>query len=76
MVSAAERILAIDGVSRVRIIPAVPDGRSLVFGEVRHDATDALVRELHALGVAQDGEEARGEIQCNRAATCGPPRER
>ena len=35
----------------MRIIPALPDGRSLVFGEVRHDATDALVDELIALGV-------------------------
>jgi uncharacterized hydrophobic protein (TIGR00271 family) len=51
MTSAADRIVAIDGVSRVRIVPALPDGRSLVFGEVRHDATDAFVDALHALGV-------------------------
>lgn len=54
MTAIAERLLEIDGVERVRIIPALRDGHSLVSGEVRQDATDALVDELHALGVLRD----------------------
>jgi uncharacterized hydrophobic protein (TIGR00271 family) len=54
MSEVAQRILQLDGVGRVRIIPALLDGRSLVSGEVRHDATDRLVDELLALGVTSD----------------------
>jgi hypothetical protein len=54
MISVAGRALNIDGVSRVRIIPALPEGRSLVFGQVQHDATDALLTELQALGVPRE----------------------
>ena len=54
MISVADRILEIDGVSRARIIPALPEGRSLVFGQVRHDATDALLAELQVLGVPRE----------------------
>jgi uncharacterized hydrophobic protein (TIGR00271 family) len=54
MISVADQVLDIDGVSRVRIIPALPEGRSLVFGRVHHDATDALLAELQALGVPRE----------------------
>jgi uncharacterized hydrophobic protein (TIGR00271 family) len=50
----AQRILEIEGVARVRIIPALRDGHSLVSGEVSQGATDALVDELSKLGVLRD----------------------
>jgi uncharacterized hydrophobic protein (TIGR00271 family) len=53
MIAVTDRVLGIDGVSRVRITPALPEGRSLVFGQVRHDAADALLAELQVLGVAR-----------------------
>jgi hypothetical protein len=54
MSEVAQRILKLDGIGRVRVAPALPDGRSLVSGEVRHDATDTLVDELVALGVTRE----------------------
>lgn len=54
MSQVAQRILELDGIGRVRIVPALPDGRSLVSGEVRHDATDTLVDELLAFGVTSE----------------------
>ena len=53
----ARRIVELEGIHRVRMTAALPEGRSLVSGEVRHDATDTLVEELRALGVA--GEDLR-----------------
>src|ERR1700690_4145998 len=54
MTDVAQRILELEGIGRVRIIPALPLGRSLVSGEVRHDATDTLVDELAAFGLASE----------------------
>ena len=54
MISVARRVLNVGGVSRVRIIPVLPEGHSLVSGRVQHDATDALLAELQALGVPRE----------------------
>jgi uncharacterized hydrophobic protein (TIGR00271 family) len=54
MSDVAQRILELEGIGRVRIIPALPDGRSLVSGEVRHDAADTLVDELIAFGLTSE----------------------
>jgi uncharacterized hydrophobic protein (TIGR00271 family) len=54
MSDVAQRILELEGIGRVRIVPALPDGRSLVSGEVRHDATDRLVDELLAFGLTSE----------------------
>lgn len=52
MTTVAERLVEIDGASRVRIEPAVGDGRSVVLAQVKHDATDDVLAELGALSVA------------------------
>ena len=67
MVSVADRVLGIDGVSRVRITPALPEGHSLVFGQVRHDAADALLTELQVLGVS------RKDVTLTRVEELGAP---
>lgn len=54
MRAVAERVQSLDGVSRVRVAPALGEAELLVFADVRHDATDRLVRELGALGVASE----------------------
>ena len=51
MVAVAERLRVLDGVTRVRIAPALSDDCSLVLARVSHDATDAILRELRALNV-------------------------
>jgi len=47
----AERLDDFDGVSRVRIAPAVSDQHSLVHAIVSHAAADQILDELRALGV-------------------------
>jgi uncharacterized hydrophobic protein (TIGR00271 family) len=54
MTGVAERLHALDGVSRVRIETAVRDEHSLVFASVSHDATDHILNELRALGVRRE----------------------
>ena len=51
MVAVARRLLEVDGVSRVRLTPAVHDGRSLVLAHVSHEAADRTLAELRALNV-------------------------
>jgi len=66
--STAERLAEIDGVSRVRVVPGMPAGHSLVSGEVSHNATDALLAALNSMGVAREdirltrGEELGGGV--------------
>jgi uncharacterized hydrophobic protein (TIGR00271 family) len=52
MTTVAERLVEIDGASRVRMEPAVSDGRSVVLAHVSHDSTDQILAELRALSVA------------------------
>jgi uncharacterized hydrophobic protein (TIGR00271 family) len=52
MTSVAERLVEIDGASRVRLEPAISDGRSVVLAHLSHDATDQVLMELRALNVA------------------------
>jgi Domain of unknown function (DUF389) len=52
MTTVAERLAEIDGASRVRMEPAVSDGRSVVLAHVSHDSTDQILAELRALSVA------------------------
>jgi uncharacterized hydrophobic protein (TIGR00271 family) len=52
MTTVAERLVEIDGASRVRMEPAVGDGRSIVLAHVSHDSTDQILAELRALSVA------------------------
>jgi hypothetical protein len=47
----AERLHDRDGVSRVRIEPAVRDEHSLVLATVSHAAADQVLDELTAFGV-------------------------
>ena len=49
----AERLHALDGVSRVRIEPAVRDQHSLVLATVSHTAADRILDELRAFGVSR-----------------------
>ncbi len=51
MAGVAERLLQVDGASRVRIEPASAGGRSLVRANVSHDATDQILAELRALKI-------------------------
>ena len=51
MSAVAERLHGLDGVSRVRIEPAVRDQHSLVLATVSHAAADQILEELRALGV-------------------------
>jgi uncharacterized hydrophobic protein (TIGR00271 family) len=51
MTSVAERLGEIDGASRVRMEPAVSDGRSVVLAHVSHDSTDQILAELRALSI-------------------------
>ena len=53
MVAVAERLQQLEGVSRVRIEPAVADQRSVVLAQVSHQATDRVLDQLQALGVAR-----------------------
>jgi uncharacterized hydrophobic protein (TIGR00271 family) len=53
MTAVAERLVEIDGASRVRIEPALHDGRSVVLAHVSHDSTDQVLTELRALRVAR-----------------------
>jgi hypothetical protein len=53
MTAVAERLVEIDGASRVRLETAVGDGRSIVLAHVSHDATDQILTELRALNVAR-----------------------
>jgi hypothetical protein len=53
MVAVAERLHRLEGVSRVRIEPAVGDRHSLVLAQVSHQATDRVLEQLQALGVAR-----------------------
>jgi uncharacterized hydrophobic protein (TIGR00271 family) len=53
MIAVAERLVEIDGASRVRLEPALDDGRSVVLAHVSHDATDRILAELRALNVAR-----------------------
>jgi uncharacterized hydrophobic protein (TIGR00271 family) len=52
MTAVAERLVEIDGASRVRMESAMRDGRSVVLAHVSHDATDQVLVELRALSVA------------------------
>jgi uncharacterized hydrophobic protein (TIGR00271 family) len=52
MTAVAERLIEIDGASRVRLEPAVGDAGSVVLAHVSHDATDQILAELDALSVA------------------------
>jgi len=52
MTAVAERLVEIDGASRVRIEPALGDGRSVVLAHVSHDSADQILAELRALSVA------------------------
>ncbi len=51
MGAVAERLHELDGVSRVRIEPAVRDQHSLVLATVSHAAADLILDELRAFGV-------------------------
>ncbi|MGB0092755.1 MAG: DUF389 domain-containing protein [Solirubrobacteraceae bacterium] len=51
MTAVAERLVEIDGASRVRMEPALGDRRSVVLAHVSHDATDQILAELQALSV-------------------------
>jgi uncharacterized hydrophobic protein (TIGR00271 family) len=51
MTAVAERLLEVDGASRVRMEPAVGDGRSVVLAHVSHDSTDQILAELRALSI-------------------------
>jgi uncharacterized hydrophobic protein (TIGR00271 family) len=51
MTTVAERLGEIDGASRVRMEPAVADGRSVVLAHVSHDSTDQILAELRALSI-------------------------
>jgi hypothetical protein len=64
----AERLVEIDGASRVRMGPAVGDGRSVVLAHVSHDSTDEILAELRTL---------RGTAKIRRKSTLGvsEPRE-
>jgi uncharacterized hydrophobic protein (TIGR00271 family) len=53
MVAVAERLHQLEGVSRVRIEPAVGDQHSLVLAQVTHQAADRVLDQLQALGVAR-----------------------
>jgi uncharacterized hydrophobic protein (TIGR00271 family) len=53
MTAVAERLVEIDGASRVRLETAVSDGRSVVLAHVSHDATDRILAELRALNVVR-----------------------
>ncbi len=53
MTAVAERLVEIDGASRVRMEAACGDGRSVVLAHVSHDATDQILAELRALSVAR-----------------------
>jgi Domain of unknown function (DUF389) len=53
MTVVAERLVEIDGARRVRMEPALGDGRSVVLAHVSHDATDHILAELRALSVAR-----------------------
>jgi uncharacterized hydrophobic protein (TIGR00271 family) len=52
MTAVAQRLVEIDGASRVRIEPALGDQRSVVLAQVSHDATDQILLELRALSIA------------------------
>ncbi len=54
MTAAAERLHELDGVSRVRIEPAVRDEHSIVLATVSHNATDHILRELRALDIPRE----------------------
>jgi hypothetical protein len=54
MTAVAERLHELEGVSRVGIERAVRDEHSLVLATVSHDATDHILQELRALGVARE----------------------
>ena len=49
----AERLYELDGVARVRIQPVVRAEHSVVLAYVAHDATDAVLEQLRALGVSR-----------------------
>lgn len=51
MADVAERLLQVDGASRVRIEPVSAEGCSLVRANVSHDATDYILAELRALNI-------------------------
>ena len=65
MTAVAERLLELDGASRVRIEAVSAEGRSLVLARVSHDATDAILAELRALGIA------RGDVTLMRIEELG-----
>ena len=50
----AERLLDLDGVSRLRIEPAARDHHSVVVASVSHQATDRVLAQLEALKVADE----------------------
>jgi uncharacterized hydrophobic protein (TIGR00271 family) len=52
MAAVAERLVQIDGARRVRIEPALSDGRSVILAHVSHDSVDRVMAELRALSVA------------------------
>lgn len=54
MTVVAKRLHELDGVSRVRIEPAVRDEHSLVLATVSHDTTDHIMQELRALSVPRE----------------------
>lgn len=54
MTVAAERLDELDGVSRVRLEPAVRHRHSLVFATISHAATDLTLQELHDLRIAPE----------------------
>ncbi len=75
MAGVAERLLQVDGTSRVQIEPASAEGRSLVRANVSHDATDHILEELRALKVDRSDvtlmrvEELGGDVTGARATS-------